>query len=185
MDEVRHRAGGERPHGRHRAGADHVGVDPRRAARVRAPEIRLAEDRDLLGCVADEAFEHLLARERGIAVELRGEHLDPSGRGGEPDLAVDSRERAEQSFGVGSARCAGHAEEDAHGGRLRATRYLGPSEAARKAPIARMFCCPRYEYEPMTLFPNAAGLVMYWTKKAASFVFPIAERFGAPSWPAP
>ena len=44
---------------------------------------------------------------------------------------------------------------------------------------------PRYAYEPITLFPNAAGFLRYWTKNAWSFVAPIADRFGAPSCPAP
>ena len=49
VDEVLHRAGRERPDGRHRAGADDVGVDARRPARVRAAEVVLAVDGDLRG----------------------------------------------------------------------------------------------------------------------------------------
>src|SRR5262245_57905658 len=69
--------------------------------------------------------------------------------------------------------------------RLLPQSFCGPFEAARNAPSAARFSSPRYEYDPITLFPNAAGLVRYWTKKAASLDSPIDDRLGAPSWPAP
>ena len=114
MDEVLHRSRSERAHGRHRARADDVRVDPRRPARVRAPKVVLAVDRDLCGSTTDEALEHLLARQGRIPVELGCEHLDARARGAQPDLAVDRGERAQEPFRVGSAGRAGHAEEDPH-----------------------------------------------------------------------
>ena len=47
VDEVGHRAGGERAHGRHRTGTDDVGVDLRGAARVRAAPVVGAVHGDL------------------------------------------------------------------------------------------------------------------------------------------
>ena len=114
VDEVRHRARRERPHGAHRARADDVGIDPRRAARVRALVVVDAVDRDPVAGVTDEALEHLVARQGGVAVELGGDHLDAGGRGDEPDLAVGSGERLQQPGRVGRARGAGDSEEDAH-----------------------------------------------------------------------
>ena len=114
VDQVRHRAGGERADRAHRAGAHDVGVDPGRAARVRALVVVDPVDRDLAGRVADEALEHLVAREAGVAVELGRDHLDAGRRGDEADLVAAGRERLQEPSCVGRARGAGDSEEDAH-----------------------------------------------------------------------
>ena len=152
-------------------------------------EVVLAVDRDLLRGVADEPLEHLLAWERRIAVQLGREHLDARARGDEADLAVDCRERAHETLGVGApdapvtprktrTRQAYPARQSMAGGAKRTSsvsaRRIRASGvrlaaychalAARNAPSASRFSCPRYEYEPITVFPNCAGFERYWTK---------------------
>jgi hypothetical protein len=113
VDQVRHRAGGERADRRHRAGADDVGVHLGRTGRVRALVVVDAVDRDARGA-AGEALQHVLARQRPVAVELGREHLDPGRGGGQADLAARVCERTQQPRGVRRARSARHAEEDVH-----------------------------------------------------------------------
>ena len=114
MDQVRHRARGQGADRAHRARAHDVGVDPRRAAGIRALVVVDPVDRDLVGRVTDEPVEDLLAREARVAVELGGDHLDARRRGDETDLVVAGRERLQEASRVGRTRGAGDSEEDAH-----------------------------------------------------------------------
>ena len=163
VDEVLHRSGRERPDRGHRARADHVGVDAGGAARIRAAEVVLAVHGDLRRGASDEPLEHLLAGERRVAVELGREHLDPRAGRTEPDLAVrrlraraaavPRRERRTRRSRRGRrARRQATAEDRLTGvattrgaDRARSPLYLGPLEAARNAPSAARFSCPRYE----------------------------------------
>ena len=158
MDEVLHRARGKRADRRHRARADDVRIDARRAACVRAPKVVLAIHGDLGGSGPDETLEHLLPRERRISIQLGREHLDPRARRAQADLAVDCRERAQQTLRVRSTGRAGHAEEDSHGSQaiglqrpcgraagafrdLRAARAGASRFSPRARPSLRLSCC--------------------------------------------
>src|SRR6478609_1491780 len=115
LDQVRHRAGGDRAERAHRARADHVAVDLRRAARVGRVPVALIVERDRVADRLDQTRDRLVGREPRVVVELGRDDLDPGPRGAEPDLATGGRERLEQARRVRRSRRAGDAEEDAHG----------------------------------------------------------------------
>src|SRR5205085_1743431 len=97
------------------AGADHVRVDLRGAARVRrTPVVRVVDGDAAAVAVLHEPGEGLVAREPRVAVQLGREDLDAGGRGAEADVAVGRGQRAEDPRGIRRARRAGYAEEDAH-----------------------------------------------------------------------
>ena len=84
----------------------------------------------------------------------------------EPHLAVGRSERVQEPLGIRRTGGTGYTEEDAHERRLpRPQERVGqlsesvPLDASRNAPRASRFSWPRYAYEPITVFPNAAGLV--------------------------
>src|SRR5581483_8602597 len=112
VDQVLHRARRDRAEGAHRARADDVAVDLRRAGGVRrAPVVRRVD-----GGLRPfrEARDDLVGREAGVAVELRREHFDRRGGQRDADLAVGGGQRFEQAPRIRRARCTGDAEKDSH-----------------------------------------------------------------------
>src|SRR5262249_41704838 len=138
VDQVLHRAGGDRPEGAHRAWTDYVGIDLRGSRRIRsAPVLRVVERR-LPARVLEQALERLVRGETRVAAELGREHLDARARGAHADLPVGGRQRLEEPGRVRRPRGARYAEEDSQG----ATSTSAPStprgtQRARAAPPGR------------------------------------------------
>ena len=131
VDQVLHRTRRDRAERAHRARADDVGVDLRRAGGVRRlPVVRLV-DRDAVAGSFGQPGERLVAREARVAVELGREHLDRGARDGDADLAVRRGERVQQPARVRRARSARDAEEDAHD--AQSTRARASAQALLRA----------------------------------------------------
>src|SRR5207247_75780 len=111
-----HRTRRNRPERSHRARADDVRVDLRRAARIRGLPVVLVVDADVATVrVLEQALERLVAREPRIAVQLRREHLDARARHADAELDVGLCEHLDEPCRIRRARGARYAEEDAQG----------------------------------------------------------------------
>ena len=115
LDQVRHRARGERAERAHRARADHVGVDLRRAARVRRAPVVLVVERHLPPRACSRKRASVSSREsRASPYSSVASTSTAAPRRADADLAVGLGQRLEQPRRVRRAGRAGYAEEDAH-----------------------------------------------------------------------
>src|SRR4051812_34365601 len=187
VDEVLHRAGGDRAERSHRARTDHVRVDLRRARGVRRlPVVRLV-DRDAVAGAFREARERLVAREPRVAVQLRREHLDRGAGHRHADLAVGGAERMQQAPRVRRTGRTGDPEEDAHVVRLRRRSYLVPCDASRKAASFARLSSPRPANDGIgePALTHAGHFRCAIWKAAPLFFAPSAVSSGAPAKPPP
>ena len=125
LDQVRHRPGRDRAQRAHRAGTDHIAVDPGRAARRRRAPVALVVDRHRVTDGLDQPRERLVRRQLGVPVQLGCQHLDARARGAERNLTVGAGEGLEQPSRVWGPRGPGYADENAHGCAVSLLRALG------------------------------------------------------------
>ena len=132
MDEVRHRAGGDRPERRHRARADDVGVDLRRAARVR--RLPVVRGRRRSTSSARRSTKRASTSSRGSAGRRRARSRAPRSRRADAQSPTSQPASASAS----SSRAAYGAPEAPvmpRKTRIGAYVYFAPLEASRKAAI--------------------------------------------------
>ena len=154
MDQVRHRAGRERPERRHRARADDVRVDLRRAPRVRRLPVVRVVDGDASRAPSVKRASDLVARAASGRRRARSRAPRSPARDAQTPTSQSARRGLESRRAYGRARGARYAEEDAHTRHVAATcgcpwTLRGTAASCRESSPA-----PRCSYERHRVVPE-------------------------------